>query len=516
VRSSLSLPRPLIAAMGMFAALGLVPASPAQMLRPPSQAEGWQLLDEALVGLDQAWLQQLDPELWSDVRTTAGQALDAARRARDGGAPDDVCLAAQRTLQALIARQAVLETPPAEGEDAAADAAVLSTLEGLADDLLFVEGRLPETSLLLAEVLFGLQRDPEGQDVLQRALVLWPADVRVHESVRAWSSVLPSPENLINALQARVQSLGGNRPAASGLALETAGVLHGVLGTRAYEASDYAVAGLHFDASGKSLLGSLSMPRALPEDEIVNLRGDAAVNAAMSFLGFAQQVWFADRGEAERAPAAMLAAEESIVVAMRLRPEHEPTLNAVLFLGEAWKDKAHPDEATAADLADAREFFGRMAQRFDVADWWNNHAFWCRETATAAETAGDLETAHELYEQSYASYSRAIELAPDNARYVNDTGLILLYHLDRDLDHAEELFERAWRLGRSVCENPFADESVKAENLAAYGDAMLNLARLHLQRGEADEAKSINDQLLEVAPGRPDARLLAMQIDAAL
>ena len=499
----------------LAAAVALTLAAPtptrAQLIAPTSDAEAWRLLDGALTGLAQASLQQLDPALWTDVRPTARAALEAARAARDSGAPDDVCLAAQRTLQAILDRHDLI-APEAGGGDAGG---ALSS-ERIIDDLLFAEGRLVETSLLLSEMLFELERDQEGADVLRRGVVLWPGDARLHDSIRAWRFVLPNPEELINPLQDRADSLGLSQPLVAGQCLETAGMLHGVLGTRAYETRDFAVAGLHFDASNRDLLRAESMPRGLAEEHMTAMRGDASVNAAMSFLGMAQEIWFADRSDRKQSVDAMMAAEESITAAMRLRPEHEPTLNAVLFIGETWKDKADVDQVTDADLADSREFFYRMAQRFEVADWWNNYAFWCRETALAAEAAGKKEEAMELFERSYAGYEKTIELAPDNSRYVNDTGLILLYYLHRDLDRAEELFMRSWELGRAVYDNPFAEDDVRAENLSAFGDAMLNLAILYLERGEAERAKELNDQLLELSPERVDAMALERRIEAAL
>jgi tetratricopeptide (TPR) repeat protein len=288
------------------------------------------------------------------------------------------------------------------------------------------------------------------------------------------------------------------------------------MGVAAYENRKFDVAGLHFDQSARAFHRSASMPRSFPDDIIAAQRADAAVNASMSHLGHAQEAWFANRSDKGAAVESILSAEESIITAMMLRPNHDPTLNAVLFIGETWKDKADVNFVNTDDLADAREFFLRMAERFDVADWWNNYAFWCRETALAAESAGDNDLAKDLFEKSYVAYEKTIELEPDNARYVNDTGLIQLYYLHKDLDRAEKLFYRAWELGKEVCDNPFVDEAVAAENLSAYGDAMLNLAELNRQRGDLEKAKEINDLLLVIAPERPDARRMRRQIEDAM
>lgn len=475
------------------------------------QRDAWSLLDSALRNLDQACVQQLDPMLWLDVRGTARAAMADSRAAREAGAPSDLCLAAQRTLAGLLDRQEVLD-PQHSGDDPGA----AGGLDGIADDLLFVEGRLPQTSLILIETLFELERDLEGQSVLSRAFALWPRDVRFHETTRAWRDVLPAPEDIINQLNARVTALGSADPQASGLALETIGMLHATMGVAAYQDRMFDVAGLQFDQAARALHRSASMPRSFSDDNINAQRADAAVNASMSHLGHAQEVWFANRSDKDEAVKSMLRAEESIVTAMQLRPNHDPTLNAVLFIGETWKDKADVQRVTNGDLADSREFFRRMAERFEVADWWNNYAFWCRETALAIEAAGDKDAALDLFEKSYSAYEKTIALEPDNARYVNDTGLIQLYYLHEDLDRAEKLFYRAWELGKEVCDNPFVDEDVAAENLSAYGDAIHNLAELNRQRGDLDKAKELNELLLTISPERADARHMRRQIEAAL
>jgi len=510
VRSFSSILAPALLPIALAGALVLPQAASAQAIAPIGP-NAWEVLDQGLTGLDQAYLQQLDPGLWLDVRGTVWEALSAVRAARDAGAPDDICLAAQRTLVAINERQEIL-APQMQGDDPGENGG----LERIADDLLYVEGRLATTSLLLIEVLFELERDREGADVLSRALVQWPGDSRLHESARAWRFVLPAPEELVNQLNRRVQSLDSADTQVSGYALETIGMLHGAMGIKAYEAQDYAIAGLHFDASNQALHRSVSMPRMLADEEVLFQRADASVNAAMSFLGNAQKVWFDDRTERKLAVDSMYAAEESISNAMKLRPDHEPTLNAVLVIGEAWKDKADVNMVTNADLADSREYFRRMAERFDVATWWNNYAFWCRETGTAAQRAGDPERALALFENSHTAYERTIELEPDNSRYLNDTGLMLLDYLNRDLERAEELFHRSWKAGKAVCDNPFVEQAVFDENLSAYGDAILNLAKLALGRGEVERAKELNDELLGLSPERMDAKMLARQIDAAM
>jgi tetratricopeptide (TPR) repeat protein len=220
-------------------------------------------------------------------------------------------------------------------------------------------------------------------------------------------------------------------------------------------------------------------------------RADCLVNAGWLHYGEAQRLL----GEAglDAARPSLLAAEADFSDAYAALPDDKEARRGLSLTGDLYYQ--------AEDLAGIREHFGRAAKRFDDAEWWNNHAFFCRET--------------ERYEDAYAAYSRCIELAPDNARWVNDTGLILLYHLQRDLDHAELLFRRAWELGRAVTDNPFASQEAVQENFLAYTDAMLNLGRLMFEQGRLDEAATVVAELLALAPERPDARQLRNAIERA-
>lgn len=124
------------------------------------------------------------------------------------------------------------------------------------------------------------------------------------------------------------------------------------------------------------------------------------------------------------------------------------------------------------------------------ADWWNNLGFFAREAAK--------------YEESYAAYAKCIELAPDNVRYVNDTALILLYHLHRDLDEAERLLVRAVALGDAQYPTVKDDPAAEADMRSAWGDAMLNHGKLLTELDRFDEAAAAFDKLAAFDPERSD------------
>ena len=507
------------------------PASSQALEGSQPQAEThWQAMAMGLNRLDQSLIQQLDGALWADVRDSVALGLATIDRAHKLGAPLDVCQAARVTLRAVGARQDLLERE-AFAEDTAFEKipddeerrsawlddeynAVYEGYGDLADDLLYQEGRLPQTSTLLVELLFTVERDNEASDALGRGLALWPRESALHEQAKAWADVLPAPENLAAQLQERVDLLDIADADFSGLALETIALLQTSMGRNAYEVRNFGLSGLAFHRAATSLQRSHSMPRQWAADEIAFRRADNLVSAAYSFLGVALNLWAEDRSD-PNALIAVEACEEQIAKALVAVPGHTAATQAVLWLGDHLMNKGDPMRTSLADQAQARDLYGRMAKRFGNSDWWNNYAFWCRETGTSNEALGNNDEAHSLYEKSYSAYVSTIALAPENSRYVNDTGLMLFYHLGRDLDEAESLFQRSWKLGADVCGNPFVDEAVFEQNFSAYTDAILNLARLYLQRGDLDLAQTTMNTLIELAPERMDAQMTRREIDRA-
>lgn len=125
----------------------------------------------------------------------------------------------------------------------------------------------------------------------------------------------------------------------------------------------------------------------------------------------------------------------------------------------------------AERLEDAREVFKLVANAAPtVATDWNNYAFFCRET--------------QRYEESYAAYTRALELSPDDAGILNDTALILQYHLKRDLEYALDLYERAVQAGNRVLEDSNADSFAKDAAAIAVRDATNNSRMLRQSLGK--------------------------------
>ena len=111
---------------------------------------------------------------------------------------------------------------------------------------------------------------------------------------------------------------------------------------------------------------------------------------------------------------------------------------------------------------------------------YNNAALPARDLGVQLEQQGKHEEAMALWERSYQYYCKAVQLSPDDARIVNDCGLMLIYHLDRDFDRAKELFERAIAVGQPQLDELPADTDRRDRELLeeAVGDAWQNLAML--------------------------------------
>jgi tetratricopeptide (TPR) repeat protein len=118
----------------------------------------------------------------------------------------------------------------------------------------------------------------------------------------------------------------------------------------------------------------------------------------------------------------------------------------------------------------ARDLFEIIANASqNSADDWNNYALFCRDTMR--------------YEESYAAYERALELRPDDPGLLNDTALILQYHLDRDLERAIELYDRAIVEGQRVLADDGQDSFAKEIARVAVRDATNNSRMLRARLG---------------------------------
>lgn len=456
---------------------GAPSATPAQ---PPVPGAA---LAAGLAQLDELLLLRRDP----DVSEELAPGFDAARQslatACAAHADDARCRAALATLDALAGWQALVDGTTTVGATGRA-----ALQESLLSSLAAVSGTLSQTDAVRVAILFEGERAAEAAEVVAaawssgaaRALAYPP----LHAELRDWRDALPDPMRLVPLLQREGARDAATTAASLGYLLLAAGRQH-------EGAGDAAGAAPLFEQGAASFAAAQSDPLA-SEWELATRRADCLVNAGDIHYAAARAALA--QGGVPAAAESLRAAEAAYSGALEAVPDDADAARGLGLTADVYYEGGDEDGI--------REVFGRAARRFDRAEWWNNYAFFCRETGQ--------------YEESYQAYSRCIELAPDNARWVNDTGLILLYHLDRDLDRAEELFLRAWQLGKAACDNSFVSDESRYENFLAYTDAMLNLAQLHGRRGQLDQATLIIDELLALAPERSDALALRAEIEKAL
>lgn len=174
----------------------------------------------------------------------------------------------------------------------------------------------------------------------------------------------------------------------------------------------------------------------------------------------------------------------------------------------AWAPERGDYDGRFAHLVKAAELASRLFEYDpESSDYANNAGYFHRDTATQLEAQGAellldkdageeaatplLRGAVEHMERSYAAYTRAAELSPDDPRVQNDTGLILVYYLQRELDTAQAYLERALALGQPLLDAGIEDEAHRAFISEAVGDAHQNLGMLELTlRGNAAAARA--------------------------
>ncbi len=164
-------------------------------------------------------------------------------------------------------------------------------------------------------------------------------------------------------------------------------------------------------------------------------------------------------------------AESAFMSALDRKTGYEPSLKGLSNLLDKYWQEMGGENATKEQFEKIRAFASRVciANPSDFVTW-NNYGFFAREA--------------QQYEESYQAYRRAMSLAPDNARILNDTALILIYHLHRDLDRAEEWLQESLGLAQERILNGENTE----DNTLTFGDAMVNMIVLKDSVGEPEEA----------------------------
>jgi tetratricopeptide (TPR) repeat protein len=294
-----------------------------------------------------------------------------------------------------------------------------------------------------------------------------PDDAEAHAELLAFASTVSSE---IDPVLDFYRDLQG----APALQWWFSGQLHVVRGNKSYNNGGHARALFHYGAAKAAFRAS----RTIEKDYAQDARNMEM--QALAYEGFA----FLELGAFDEAEASFLRVLEE-------QGDHATARSGLDLLG---------GRLYSAYEAGDRKYFRRVTTVVtDRADWWNNLGFFARDTKE--------------YETAYEAYSRAVDLEPDNPRILNDCALILIYHLERDLDLAEDLCARARTSGAEAYESS-TEENARDEAFSAMTDALLNLARLRYDQQRLDECATTLDELLDLHPARPDALMLKVRLEA--
>jgi tetratricopeptide (TPR) repeat protein len=148
--------------------------------------------------------------------------------------------------------------------------------------------------------------------------------------------------------------------------------------------------------------------------------------------------------------------------------------------------------ANAATNRRAAMLSRMIAEADPNAGWnWNNLGMFLRDQADAMTYSGShLATDSEilaLHEKSYAAYLRSIELLPDDPGIVNDTAVLLHYYLERDLDKATSMYQRATQLAEKALLQEELGAWEKERLETALRDSIENLRLLQEKRTQPKE-----------------------------
>src|SRR5690606_19779496 len=217
-----------------------------------------------------------------------------------------------------------------------------------------------------------------------------------------------------------------------------------------------------------------------------------------------------DRGDHAAAKAAYYAAYDTDPRVLQRGPDGMVAIvdsfggtyaGGLFMLGTALAEGS-TEESLRAALAFFEEVIARHPDA--IGQFYNNAGLAARDLG-AAVAQRDEQEAMALWERSYQHYCKAVELVPDDPRIVNDCGLMLVYHLKRDYDKAQAMFERAIELGEVQLRDLPDDASDDERNFLeeAVGDAWQNLAVMARQQGKPfAEYRAFLEKAVQYYPGQ--------------
>jgi len=234
------------------------------------------------------------------------------------------------------------------------------------------------------------------------------------------------------------------------------------------------------EAAGHYLDAERDFKEAAKRDPALQERVDAWLPSLRAFRGRALTL-------AEKFPEA----EAALLSALDLAPGDANALDLLHQLQDAMWKKFGGEGMTKEHWDEIRAFASKVAMvEPGKAENWNNWAFFAREATK--------------YEESFQAYRRALALEPDNPVYLNDAALILLYHLGRDTDRAEQWLKKAIVQAEAVRHDDQRTSAEKTAATTALGDAYGNLINVFEQSDRKAEAIAMLRELEAKLPKRSE------------
>ena len=184
-------------------------------------------------------------------------------------------------------------------------------------------------------------------------------------------------------------------------------------------------------------------------------------------------------------------AEGALFAALDLDSKNTLALTLLHELQDAMWKKYGGESMPKDKLDEIRAFASKLATTEpENAENWNNWGLFARDAGK--------------YEESYLAYRRALAIDPENPNYLNDTAVILLYHLGRDLDRAEVWLRDAIRFAERGLKQESRSTTKKKDDETALGDAYGNLMNICDQSNRRDDAIAALRELEKKLPARSE------------
>ncbi len=345
-------------AVRVAGAAGVVGAEAGHADTGPLLRKAGELLDTALV-------QQEDPRLWTEAGASLGSARTALITARQQGARRSLVEPALSTIDALDAWRALQESAAA---DEATDPALADSRhawraafeQAAVTQLDAARGAWPQTDEALLTVLFEAGRSDEAARELAETLRQDPSRRQVHALVHTWRDAIADPHALLPLLDGVSWSGDATAPdgGASRLAT-TRGYLRLSLGIAMQATSDADAAAAVFEQGAADFEAARAAPVTDVSDwELLSRRTDCLVNAARLHEGLAEAALPSGAGGVAAAQPELVAAERDYGDALAASPADEDASAGLALTGDAYY--------RGGSVEGARDFFGRVARRFDV------------------------------------------------------------------------------------------------------------------------------------------------------